>query len=156
MLIRIIAVGTRMPAWVDQAVSDYDGRFPADFTIEWKPIKAEPRGATGSPGAWMTREAARIRQALPPGATVVALDEHGRDLDTHALSERLARWRDSARPLAIVIGGPDGLDAGFKAQADERIRLSSLTLAHPLVRVVLIEQLFRAWSILANHPYHRA
>ncbi|MFT4103368.1 MAG: 23S rRNA (pseudouridine(1915)-N(3))-methyltransferase RlmH [Burkholderiaceae bacterium] len=156
MLIRIVAVGTRMPAWVDQAVGDYGGRFPPDFTIEWKEIKAEPRGASGSPAAWMAREAARIRQALPAGATVVALDEHGRDLDTRALADRLARWRDAARPLAIVIGGPDGLDAGFKAQADERIRLSSMTLAHPLVRVVLAEQLFRAWSILANHPYHRA
>ncbi len=155
MLIRVIAVGTKMPGWVDAVVADYTSRLPADFKVEWKQVKAEPRNGGGTPPVWMEREATRIRQALPPSAHLVALDEHGSDLDTSAWARGLQRWRDAARPVALLIGGPDGLHPPLKAQASERIRLSSLTMAHPLVRVVLAEQLFRGWSILVNHPYHR-
>lgn len=155
MLIRIIAVGTKMPAWVDTAVADYSGRMPPEFRVEWREVRAEQRSAGATPQVWMAREAQRIRAALPPAATVVALDERGKDLSTRDLAGCLQRWQRDAQPVAILIGGPDGLDAELKAQARERLRLSSLTLPHPLVRVLLAEQLYRAWSVLANHPYHR-
>ena len=155
MLIRVVAVGTKMPAWVGAAVDDYSRRMPPDWRLEWREVRAEPRGASGHAQAWMQREAERIRAALPAGARLVVLDERGRDLDTHALAQRVAGWREDARPVAIVIGGPDGVDSALTRAADETLRLSSLTLPHPLVRVLLAEQLFRAWSILAGHPYHR-
>lgn len=156
MLIRIVAVGTRMPAWVDAAVREYSARLPGELRVEWREVRAEPRGASGHVDAWTQREAGRIRAAMPPGARLVVLDERGRDLDTRRLAQRVAGWRDDARPVAIVIGGPDGIDRTLANDADETLRLSSLTLPHPLVRVLLAEQLFRAWSILAGHPYHRA
>jgi 23S rRNA (pseudouridine1915-N3)-methyltransferase len=155
VLIRAIAVGTRMPAWVVDAVTDYSGRLPADLRLEWKEVRAEPRGAGASSEQWMAREAARIRQALPAGARLVVLDERGADIDTPELARRLQRWREAARPVAVLIGGPDGLDPALKREADESLRLSSLTLPHPMVRVLWAEQVFRAWSILTNHPYHR-
>jgi len=155
VLIRIVAVGTKMPAWVGAAVDDYTRRLPGDWRIDWREVRAEPRGASGHAGAWMQREATRIRAALPDDARRVVLDERGRDLDTRQFAQRVAAWRDEARSVAIVIGGPDGLDPELARGAQETLRLSSLTLPHPLVRVLLAEQLFRAWSILAGHPYHR-
>jgi 23S rRNA (pseudouridine1915-N3)-methyltransferase len=155
MLLRVVAVGTRMPAWVEAAVAAYAQRMPADVRLEWREVKAEPRGGAGSATAWMAREAQRIAAAVPESAHRVALDERGVDLDTRGFAARLAAWREAARPVAIVIGGPDGLDADFKQSCAERLRLSSLTLAHPLVRCVLAEQLYRACSLLAGHPYHR-
>jgi 23S rRNA (pseudouridine1915-N3)-methyltransferase len=155
LLLRVVAVGTRMPRWVDEAVGDYSGRMPPELRVEWREVKAEPRSGAGGAATWMAREAQRIRAALPPAARLVVLDERGADLSTRELAARLRRWQDDARPVAVAIGGPDGLDATLKAQADETLRLSSLTLPHALVRVILAEQLFRAWSVLANHPYHR-
>jgi 23S rRNA (pseudouridine1915-N3)-methyltransferase len=155
MLIRVIAVGTRMPAWVQQGMNEYAGRLPPELRLEWREVRAEARGAGATPEVWMAREAQRIRDALPAGATTVALDERGADVTTRGLADRLRRWQDEARPVALLIGGPDGLDASLKAGAAERLRLSSLTLPHPLVRVVLAEQLYRAWSLNAGHPYHR-
>lgn len=154
MLIRVIAVGTRMPAWVQQVVDEYTGRMPAEFRVEWREVRAEQRTA-GTAAVWMAREAKRIREAIPPAATVIALDERGTDIGTRDLAARLQRWQSDAQPVALLIGGPDGLDPELKAQARERLKLSSLTLPHPMVRVVLAEQLYRAWSVLANHPYHR-
>ncbi len=154
MRIRIVAVGTKMPPWVGAAVDDYQRRMPPDWRIEWREVRAEAR-ASGEPGVWMQREAARIRSAVPDGARLVALDEHGADDDSMAFAQRVRHWQHDARPVAIVIGGPDGLDRSLLGSAAERLRLSSLTLPHPLVRVVLAEQLFRAWSILGGHPYHR-
>ncbi|MCL4745003.1 MAG: 23S rRNA (pseudouridine(1915)-N(3))-methyltransferase RlmH [Burkholderiaceae bacterium] len=155
MLIRLIAIGTRMPGWVNEAVEDYSRRLPAEIRVEWREIRAEPRSAKGDPARWMARECDRIRSALPANARIVVLDEHGADLDTREFARRLQRWQRDARPVAMLIGGPDGLDATLKADACEAIRLSSLTLAHPLVRVVIAEQLYRACSLLSNHPYHR-
>jgi len=155
MLIRVVAVGTRMPDWVRAPVDDYTGRMPHEFRVEWREVRAEQRTAGATPAVWMAREAQRIRAALPPGAAVVALDERGTDLTTKDLASRMDRWRRDGQPVAILIGGPDGLDPELKAQARERLRLSSLTLPHPMVRVLLAEQLYRAWSVLANHPYHR-
>ncbi len=155
MLIRLLAVGTRMPGWVNEALAEYTRRMPAELRVEWREIRAEPRSAKGDPTRWMARECERIRAALPNNAWIVALDEHGADLDTRDFARRLERWQRDARPVAILIGGPDGLDASLKSEAGETMRLSSLTLAHPLVRVVVAEQLYRACSLLSNHPYHR-
>ncbi len=155
MRIRMIAVGLKPPAWVRDAARDYAERLPPELRLEWTEVRPDIRGPSGHPPAWMAAEAHRIREAIPSGATVVALDEHGDDLTSRGLATRLERWRDRSAPLAILIGGPDGLDPGLKREAHERIRLSSLTLPHALVRVVIAEQLFRAWTILSNHPYHR-
>ena len=145
-----------MPGWVETAVSDYTSRMPADFAVQWKEVKAEPRGASGSAQQWMAKEAQRIQEQITTPCHRVLLDEHGKDLTTKQLAARMNFWRDQAVPVAIIIGGPDGVDAAIKTQANETLRLSSLTLPHPMVRVVLAEQLYRGWSILANHPYHRA
>ena len=165
MLIRIIAVGTRSPRWVDEAVGDYLKRIGAPLRIELVTVRTEERGS-GTPAATlMSREAERIRDQVPglsartrgqPRARLVILDERGADLTTVALSRRLAAWQEGAEPVAIVIGGPDGIDPELAAGADETLRLSSLTLPHALARVLLAEQLYRAWSVLTNHPYHRA
>lgn len=141
-----------MPAWVDTAVADYLGRFPGAIRVELALVKTQPRSEAG---ALLAREAQRIRQAVPAGARLIVLDERGEDIDSITLSHRLSRWRELSVPIAIVIGGPDGIDADLKRAAHESIRLSSLTLPHGLARVLLAEQLYRAWSIDANHPYHR-
>jgi len=160
MLIRIVAVGHRMPGWVDTAVADYLKRLPPEIKVELCPVKAEPRGTADAkkPAAAqlaMGREAQRIRAQLPARCRLVVLDERGEDLATTALAQRLAAWQLEAAPVAIVIGGPDGIAPELRAQADQTLRLSSLTLPHALVRVLLAEQLYRAWSINAQHPYHR-
>jgi 23S rRNA (pseudouridine1915-N3)-methyltransferase len=152
--LRVIAVGTRMPTWVNDVVADYSARLPADWRPQWREVRAETRSANGSPAVWMQREATRIAEQIPAGAHLVVLDEQGRDLDTRALSQRLLAWRERNQ-VALLIGGPDGLHESLRGRASETLRLSSLTLAHPLVRVLLAEQLYRAWSILAGHPYHR-
>jgi 23S rRNA (pseudouridine1915-N3)-methyltransferase len=159
MLIRIVAVGQRMPAWVDTAVAEYLKRLPPEIKVEMSPVKTEARGTESrKPAATlalMGREAQRIRTQLPARCTLVVLDERGEDLTTTALAKRLAAWQLQAAPVAIVIGGPDGIDPALRAEAHQAIRLSSLTLPHGLVRVLLAEQLYRAWSINAQHPYHR-
>lgn len=144
-----------MPGWVGSAVSDYSARMPGEFSLEWREIKAEPRGSSGSRAVWLQREAERIGAAIPPSAWRVILDERGRDVSTQELARRLSHWREQSKPVALLIGGPDGLAPELRQSANETLRLSSLTLAHPLVRVLLAEQLFRAWSILSGHPYHR-
>jgi 23S rRNA (pseudouridine1915-N3)-methyltransferase len=153
--IQIVAVGQRQPAWADQAVADYLDRFPADFAVTLREVKPEPR--SGAPvEKLLAAEAERLRAAVAPGHLLVALDERGRDWTSVQLAESLARWRDAAESVSFVIGGPDGLAADIKQRARVLLRLSSLTLPHALARVLLTEQLYRAWSLLANHPYHRA
>lgn len=156
MKLLVLAVGNRMPDWVETAWADYARRMPSDHAIELREIKPEPRTSGKTPAQMMQAEAVRLRAALPSGATIVALDERGRDLSTAVLAQKLDAWRQDARDVAFLVGGPDGLDDSLKEQAHERIRLSSLTLPHPMVRVLLAEQLYRAWSINAGHPYHRA
>ena len=154
MKLLIIAVGARMPDWVDTAWDDYAKRFPPDWRVELKTVKTEPRGSK-SLVTLLAAERARIEAAIPRDYTVVALDERGTTLTTMGLSERLTQWQSQASQVALVIGGPDGLDPAFKAAANARMRLSDMTLPHAMVRVLLIEQLYRAWSVNANHPYHR-
>ena len=155
MKLRVLAVGTRMPSWVDEAWADFANRMPREMPLELLEIKAEPR-TTGKPAAaLMAAEAGRLRAALPGRCRKVILDERGADLTSQALARRLEGWLGSGDDIAIIIGGPDGLDKDFKQEADETLRLSSLTLPHALVRVLLAEALYRAASLLKGHPYHR-
>lgn len=154
MKLVIVAVGQRMPDWAQTAYDDYAKRFPPDCRVEVKTVKTEPRGSK-SLDTLLTVERARIESAIPKGARVVALDERGTALTTVALAKHLREWQMGGDDVALVIGGPDGLDPAFKAAAHLRIRLSDMTLPHALARVLLIEQLYRAWSVNANHPYHR-
>lgn len=154
MRIHLIAVGQKMPDWAQTAFDDYAKRFPPDARIEVKTVKTEPRG-TKSVATLMLAERQRIEAALPRGARVVVLDERGTALTTVALAQQLLTWQTQAEDVALIIGGPDGLDPDFRAKATQRIRLSDLTLPHAMARVLLIEQLYRAWAINHNHPYHR-
>lgn len=154
MRLLIVAVGLRVPDWAQTACDDYAKRFPAELRVELKTVKTEARGSK-TLDTLLAAERARIEAVIPRGSRVVALDERGTALTTVALAQKLQAWQLNAQDLAIVIGGPDGLDAQFKQGAHERVRLSDLTLPHAMVRVLLIEQLYRAWSISVNHPYHR-
>ena len=154
MKLVVVAVGQRVPDWAQAAWDEYAKRFPPELRIELRTIKTEHR-ASKKLETLYAAERQRIEAALPKGGHVVALDEHGESLTTMALAERLQKWQLLGTDVAIVIGGPDGLDPAFKREAQERVRLSDLTLPHAMVRVLLVEQLYRAWSINANHPYHR-
>jgi 23S rRNA (pseudouridine1915-N3)-methyltransferase len=150
----IVAVGQRVPDWAQTAWDDYAKRFPHEIRIELKAVKTEPRGSKTLETLYAA-ERARIEAAIPKGTRIVALDERGTALTTLALAQRLNEWQNGGGDVALVIGGPDGLEPAFRASAQERIRLSDLTLPHAMARVLLIEQLYRAWSVNANHPYHR-
>ena len=154
MRLLIVAVGQRVPDWAQTAWDDYAKRFPFEIKVELKAVKTEPR-ASKSLDTLLAAERARIEAAIPKGCRVVALDERGTALTTLALAAKLQDWQLSGGDVALVIGGPDGLEPAFRQAAHERIRLSDLTLPHAMVRVLLIEQLYRAWSVNANHPYHR-
>lgn len=155
MKLRVVAIGQRQPAWADAAWADFAKRFPAEMRLELEALKAEPRSAGKTAAQCMAAEAQRIAAALPKGARRVVLDEHGTRTGTAALAERLRAWRGGGRDVVLVIGGPDGLDPALKAGADETLRLSDLTLPHAFVRVLLAEALYRAWSVVEGHPYHR-
>lgn len=154
--LHILAVGQRMPDWIETGWNEYAKRMPADFPLILREIKPEPRSGGKTPAQMMEAEARRIEAALPPQCTLVILDEHGRDYTTMKLSQAMQEWRQEGRDVAFIIGGPDGLDASLKQRGHLALRLSSLTLPHPFVRVMLAEQLYRAWTILQNHPYHRS
>ena len=154
MHITVVAVGLRQPGWADEAVKDYLGRFPKDFTVVVKEVKAEPRA--GQPAAnLMQLEAERIRKAIPAGDIVVAMDEHGRDFTTMDFAKKVDGWKNEGGGVTFLIGGADGLDPELKKGCRMMLRLSSMTLPHAFARVMLVEQIYRAWSILNNHPYHR-
>ena len=154
MRLVIVAVGQRVPDWAQTAWDDYAKRFPHELKVELRAVKTEPR-ASKSVETLYAAERARIEAVLPKGCRIVALDERGTSLTTAALAQKLTHWQLASDDVALVIGGPDGLDPAFKRAAHERIRLSDLTLPHAMVRVLLIEQIYRAWSINAHHPYHR-
>jgi len=154
MKICVAAVGQRLPSWADEAVREFVARMPRDFRIEVRQVKPEAR--TGQAVARVQAlEAARLRSILPADALVIAMDEGGTDWTSAQFAAALSAWRDAARQPAFVLGGADGLDPQFKRQAALCLRLSSMTLPHALARVILVELIYRAWSILASHPYHR-
>jgi 23S rRNA (pseudouridine1915-N3)-methyltransferase len=155
MKISIVAIGQRQPRWADEATADFLKRFPPDFPVSVRELKPETRD--GRPTDRLrAAEAERLRAALPAGCLTVALDERGREMTSAAFAEQLGRWRDRGESPAFVIGGPDGLTDEFRRGAQLLLRLSSMTLPHALARLLLVEQLYRAWSILSGHPYHRA
>ena len=154
MKLWLVAVGQRPPGWADTAYNEFAKRFPPELRLELKAVKAEPRGSK-TPEQLMAAEAQRIEAALPRGVRRVVLDEHGDRLTTLQLSARMTAWMHDGRDVALLVGGPDGLDAALKASADETLRLSDLTLPHAFVRVLLAEALFRGWTVMTNHPYHR-
>jgi len=156
MQLQLLAVGAKQPAWVDEAYREYAGRLVGEFPLTLREIKAEPRTLGKTVEAMMQAEAQRIRQAMQPGALLVVLDERGRSLSSTGLADQLQRWKQAYGSVCFVIGGPDGLDPNLQAEAGFSLRLSDFTLAHGLARVLLAEQLYRAWSITAGHPYHRS
>jgi len=154
MRLLLVAVGQRQPGWADEAYADYAKRFPPELRLELKAVKAEPRGSK-SAEQLMAAEATRIEAALPRGVRRVVLDERGDRLTSVQLAARMKVWMGDGRDVALLIGGPDGLAATIKASADESLRLSDLTLPHAFARVLLAEGLYRAWTVMTGHPYHR-
>lgn len=154
MKLSVLAVGHRQPAWVNEGCAEYLKRMPRELPLTVSEIKPEPRGSK-TREQLLGAEKVRIREGLAAGSRIVVLDEKGDDLTTLKLAKRLEAWMQDGRDVALLIGGADGLDEEFKEQADDRLRLSSLTLPHGMARLLLCEQLYRAVSVLKNHPYHR-
>ncbi|MGV3591249.1 MAG: 23S rRNA (pseudouridine(1915)-N(3))-methyltransferase RlmH [Gammaproteobacteria bacterium] len=156
MKIQLICVGTKMPDWVEAGVAEYRKRLPRDFELSVTEIALAARGKGADIGKAMAKEGEACLRAVGKGDYVVALDVLGKSLDTGQLAAQLRLLRDGGRNLSLLVGGPDGLAPDCLAAADARWSLSPLTFPHPIVRVILAEQLYRSWSILTNHPYHRA
>jgi 23S rRNA (pseudouridine1915-N3)-methyltransferase len=153
--ITLLAVGTRMPAWVDSAVAEYSKRLPPELRFEIRALPIANRSG-GNTAQAMAREGKSIRDAMPRRDRLVALDVAGRALSTEQLAAHLSAWQMSGDNYSLVIGGPDGIEGSLLEKSNMRWSLSPLTLPHPLVRVVVVEQLYRAWTINAGHPYHRS
>jgi 23S rRNA (pseudouridine1915-N3)-methyltransferase len=156
MRIHLIAVGTRMPGWVTQGYLEYARRLPRECRLELTEVSAGKRGKTVNTAAVVAGEGHRLLAAAPERAQLIALDERGTAWDTAALAGRLQDWLQDGRDVALLVGGADGLSPDCLEQADQRWSLSVLTLPHALVRVIVAEQLYRAWTLLTGHPYHRA
>lgn len=156
MKIYLIAIGTKMPVWVTQAYQEYANRLPRDCQLVLKEIPAEKRTKSSDLAKIKQKEANKLLDAIPNHCTVVALDVIGSSWSTEKLADELQGWMMSGCDIALLVGGPEGLTDAVRKQANQLWSLSTLTFPHPLVRVVLAEQLYRAWSITANHPYHRA
>jgi len=152
---RLIAVGTGMPSWVQEGYAEYAKRLSHWMPLELVEVAPGQRGKTRDAARAVQEEGQRVIAALPKSPLVVLLDGRGKTFSSEQLARRLEHWRASGRDPAFLIGGPEGHAAEVAALADERWSLGPMTLPHPLVRVVLVEQLYRAASILANHPYHR-
>ena len=155
MKIHLFAVGTKMPGWVDEAYAEYAKRLPRECSLQLTEIKPEKRVGGKTAAQVMEAEKSRILAALPASARLIVLDERGENWTTAKLSANLKDWLGSGRDVAIVIGGADGLDPDIKQRAERLLQLSAMTLPHGMVRVLLAEQVYRAWSLLNNHPYHR-
>ncbi|MYL24232.1 23S rRNA (pseudouridine(1915)-N(3))-methyltransferase RlmH [Vreelandella massiliensis] len=155
MKIRLLAVGTKMPAWVEEGVETYRKRLPRDFSLEIEEIALGQRGKNADVAKARAQEAERIRHKLKGDEHIVALEVKGKPWSTEALAQEADQWRMLGKDIVLLVGGPDGLDPSLTAQADNAWSLSPLTLPHPLVRIMLAEQLYRAWTLLVGHPYHR-
>ncbi len=156
MKIRLIAVGNKMPNWVESSVAEYQKRLPSDFSLSITEIPLANRSKNSSVNSAMGKEAKALQEACGKNDFIVALDVKGRSLSTEKLAEQFNKVREDGRNIALLIGGPDGLTQDCLESADARWSLSALTFPHPIVRVVLVEQIYRVWSILNNHPYHRS
>lgn len=155
MKVRLLAVGNRMPAWVEQGVEEYRKRLPRDFALEIVEIAPGTRGKNADVAKAIAQEGQRMRERLKGSERLVALEVGGKPWSTERLAQEADHWRHAGGDVALLVGGPDGLEPGLSASADQRWSLSPLTLPHPLVRLVLAEQLYRAWTLLVGHPYHR-
>jgi 23S rRNA (pseudouridine1915-N3)-methyltransferase len=156
MQINIIAVGNRMPKWVEQGFDDYAKRLPREFQLVLKEVSPGKRGKNTDTARIIREEGERMLQATPSDAHIVTLDIPGKPWTTVQLSEALQRWQENTRHVALMIGGPEGLAEEVRQRARESWSLSPLTFPHPLVRIIVAEQIYRAWSILKSHPYHRS
>nr|WP_297461378.1 23S rRNA (pseudouridine(1915)-N(3))-methyltransferase RlmH [uncultured Halomonas sp.] len=155
MKVRLLAVGNRMPDWVERGVEEYRKRLPRDFALEIVEIAPGARGKNADVARAVAQEGQRMRERLRPGERLVALEVQGQSWSTERLAREADQWRHAGGDVALLVGGPDGLDPGLSASAHQRWSLSPLTLPHPLVRLILAEQLYRAWTLLIGHPYHR-
>ncbi len=156
MNIHLITIGQKMPAWVQTGFEEYAKRLPACCSLKLVELPMPARGRNASVDRLKEKEAAAIEAAIPKGALVIALDEYGQEVSTVGLSRKLAQWLEGGQDVALLVGGPDGLDGRLLQKARWTWSLSKLTFPHPLVRVIVAEQLYRAWSVLNHHPYHRA
>ena len=155
MHLRILAVGDRQPRWVDDAFDVYRERLPREWRFRLDILPTSKRTKNTPAARAIDDEGWRILEKLGRDEALILLDERGRSLSSKALAGRLSDWQSDGRNLAFVIGGPDGVSADIKARADFTWSLSELTLPHGLARVLLIEQLYRAWTLTTGHPYHR-
>jgi 23S rRNA (pseudouridine1915-N3)-methyltransferase len=155
MQIHLIAVGNRMPVWVKQGFETYARRLPKECELLLKEIVPGQRGKNNDIAKIISLESEKIRMAIPSHAHIVVLDVKGKYLSTMDLAKKLKQWLAGGENIAMIIGGPDGISDALKENADELLSLSALTFPHPIVRIIMAEQLYRAWSIIHNHPYHR-
>jgi len=156
MQLLVAAVGQRMPNWVTEGWNEYARRMPPGLALNLREINLEKRVKNADTRRLAAAESRALFEAMPARARVVALDVRGQSWSTEKLAAQLEQWMQEGRDVGFMIGGPDGIDADIMQRADDRWSLGPLTLPHPLVRVVLAEQLYRAWTITQNHPYHRA
>lgn len=156
MNIHLISVGSKMPRWVQEGFQEYAKRMPSECTLKLKEIPMNPRGKNCDIPRAVKEEGEKILKAIPKDCRIIALEVAGKSWSTEQLSKQLGDWMGSGQDVALLIGGPDGLNKAVSDQAHIKWSLSPLTLPHPMVRVLLSEQLYRAWSLLRNHPYHRA
>lgn len=156
MRVRLIAVGTRMPAWVQDGYAEYAKRLPRELKLELIEIPLEARAKNADIARLREAEGEKMLRAAGAEARLIALDERGDALDTQAWAKAMAGWMQDGRDVCLLVGGPDGLAPACQTRAQARWSLSRLTFPHPLVRIVVAEQLYRAWSLLHKHPYHRA
>jgi 23S rRNA (pseudouridine1915-N3)-methyltransferase len=156
MKIELLAIGDKMPTWVATGFNEYARRLPADTALQLKEVRAVTRGKNPSIPKIIAEEEKRLRSVMPNSAHIVTLDVNGKQLSTSQLSEQLSIWRELGKPIALIVGGADGLSSNLLNQTTQSWSLSRLTLPHYLVRVIVAEQIYRAWSILNGHPYHRA
>lgn len=155
MVISLIAIGKRMPDWIEAGYQEYARRMPADFKLQLTEIAAIKRRNPSEITKAIRIESEQMLAAIPQDSLTIALDVTGEQWDTPQLAKQLQKWHDAAQPISLLVGGPEGLAPACLARANKKWSLSLLTFPHPLVRVILAEQLYRAWSILAHHPYHR-
>lgn len=156
MGISIISVGSKMPSWVEEGFGEYAKRLPHELKITSIVLPLATRSKTGTAAQWKAKEAVAILKAIPAQSHIIVLDERGDSFTTQQLAHNIVQWQQRSHTLCFIIGGPDGLDNTVLAKAHARWSLSPLTLPHPLVRIILVEQVYRAWTLLQDHPYHRA
>lgn len=155
MRVRLIAVGNKMPKWVTEGYDEYAKRLPKDFALELVEIPMSPRGKNTDISKAIRKEGDSMLEAIPSGDKVIAMEVLGKEWSTDQLADQTGQWRMDGYNVSLLVGGPDGLDPRCTARADQAWSLSRLTLPHPMVRVILAEQIYRAWTLMNNHPYHR-